>query len=378
MATTPSPPGCGGSASATGLRLGNRARAPYNTPMDPAISTTEPHPPEASPARSTSSGDTAAARPTALWGILLCIAAALGYSVANACLRKLSVDCDQVLVVFVKELIAVGLVGPWLAWHAWHGRRTLPGGRALAALAVMGLLTQVVGNVPAVWAFGVIGLAVAMPLMSGTNLVAAVILSRIFLGERVSSRTVLAISLLSLSFLLLLLAAPQATRTIRGAAPATTDWGIAALAVGATCLAGMVYAMLVVVVRRTATGNTPTTAIVFMITGMAVVSLGPWLAVRRGPETLLLLDVPPVDVGLMLLAGVLNLLAFLALTKGLQWTPVARANMIMTSQVVLGALVGVTLFGEPGSLWLILGLCLTIAGMTLIGREMKVEPETTV
>ena len=52
------------------------------------------------------------------------------------------------------------------------------------------------------------------------------------------------------------------------------------------------------------------------------------------------------------------------------------ANTIMTTQVVLGAAVGVALFGEPATVWLLLGVCLTIAGMILIGQEVRPEPET--
>jgi len=307
---------------------------------------------------------------TALAGVLLCVLAALGYSTVNACLRKLAVDCDQTLVIFIKETVAVVAVGPWLAWHAWHGRRLLPRGGALLVLALAGLITQLGGNLANLWALGVIGLAVALPVMSGTNLVATAVLGRIFLGERVSRQTLLAIGLLFVSIALLCLAAPRASQAI-GTGP---SWVLATLATGAACMAGVVYAGLVVVIRRNVTADTPTTVVVFLITAMGTVSLGPWLAVRRGPD--LLANVPLSTLGLILLAGVLNLLSFLAITKGLQWTAAARANTIMTTQVVLGAAVGVTVFGEPASLWLLLGVCLTIAGMILIGREVKAEPET--
>lgn len=334
-------------------------------------------------------------RRTALAGVLLCVLAALGYSVVNACLRKL-VDCDSVLVILVKESVTVVVVGPWLAWHALRGRRLLPGGRVLLALALAGLLTQLGGNMPNLWAFGVIGLAVALPVMSGTNLAATAILGRVFLGERVSRRTILAIGLLLVSIVLLCLAAPRATNAIRSVeqpsarltllhgtnttihdAPAeknTPGWNLAALAVCAACGAGIAYAILVVVIRRNVTTDTPTTAVVFVVTAMGTASLGPYWIFRRGPQ--LLADVAPADLGLILMAGVVNLLAFLAITKGLQWTAAARANTIMTTQVVLGAVVGVALFGEPASAWLLLGVCLTSIGMILIGREVKTEPET--
>lgn len=328
----------------------------------------------------------------AFWGLLLCVVAALGYSMVNACLRKLTIDCDRVLVIFVKELVTVAVVGPWLAWHALRGRRLLPGGTVLLALALAGLMTQLCGNLPNLWAFAVLGLAVAVPVMSGTNMVATAVLGRIFLGEHVSRQTVVAIGLVFVSILLLRFAVsdehgidqPQSTAaqqvesdvpTNRGPAAekdAASDRSMATLAVLVACVVGITYAILVVVIRRNVTGDTPATAVVFMITFMGVVSLGPWLAVNDGVEVLR--NTSQGDLWLMLLAGLLNLLSFLAITNGLQWTAAAHANTIMTTQVVLAAVMGAFLFGERVSSWMILGVGLTIAGMILIGRQIKVEP----
>lgn len=348
----------------------------------------------------------------AFWGFVLCVAAAVGYSVVNACLRHLAVDSDRVLVIFVKEAMTVVVVGPWLAWQAWRQGPAFmfPRGGVLIALAATGLLTHLGGNLPNLWAFSVIGMAVALPIMSGTNLAATAILGRLFLGERVSWQTMVAIGLLFVSVFLLCLAAPKATRAIRtdiaaadhasarDAAPETTGLNAptgqnpgaaiespaqvsaassrrwAALAVAAACLAGLAYAMLVVVIRGTVKADTPTSAVVFIITVMAVVSLGPWLIVNRSPESLTHVRLP--QLGLMIVAGLLNLLSFLAITKGLQWIAAAKANMIMTTQIVLGAAAGVAIFGEPATWWLCLGVCLTITGMILIGREVRIKPET--
>ena len=350
---------------------------------------------------------TSESRRTRFWGLALCILAALGYSTVNAFLRQLTVDCDRVLVILVKELVAVVLVGPWLAWHALRGRSMLPGGRVLLALALAGLMTQLCGNLPNLWVFSVIGLAVGVPLMSGTNLVATALLGRVFLGERVSRMTLFAIGLLMVSVVLLGIASPRAGKAIRKDSTASTTttvshptetqtvqnvadqdsvsdqnleekssfaWWWAIVAACTACVVGIVYAILVVVIRRNVTSETPATAVVFLVTGMGVVSLGPWYVVDRGLNALV--AVPITNLGLMGLAGLLNLMSFLAITKGLQWTPVARANMIMTSQVVLGTVAGVFLFAEPASWWLGLGACLTVAGMILIGREVQTEPET--
>jgi len=300
----------------------------------------------------------------------------------------LTIDCDRVWVIFIKELVTVVVVGPWLAWHAWCGRWLLPGGYVLLALALAGLLTQLGANLPILWAFSVIGLAVALPVLSGTNLVATAVLGRVFLGERVSRQTIAAIGLLLVSLVLLGVAAPEASKAIRAETESRSEasveataeaetvahWKRASLALGVACIAGIVYAILVVVIRRNVTGATPATAIVFIVTLMGVVSLGPWLAVNQGLGTVG--EIPLSQLGLILLAGLLNVLAFLAITKGLQSTWAAHANMIMASQVAIGAMIGITFFAEPASRWMVLGVGLTIAGVILIGREVRIEPET--
>ncbi|HBO44152.1 MAG TPA: hypothetical protein DD670_09515 [Planctomycetaceae bacterium] len=320
--------------------------------------------PEFSPRRDSRSPD---GDRKALWGLLLCVAAALGYSVVNACLRKLTDDCDRVLVIFVKELVTVLVVGPWIAMSALRGRRIMPGNRALAALAVAGLLTQLGGNLPNIWALSVLGLAVAIPIMSGTNMVGTAILGRVFLGERVSPRTIGAIGMLFASILLLRMAAGETDR-------APVGLSLATLAVLASCGAGIVYAVLVVVIRRNVTHDTPISAVLFLVTVMGVVSLGPWLATHGGIDVVR--NTAATDHALMWFAGLLNLLAFVAFTHGLRWTRAAHANTIMTSQVVLAAVFGAALFDERISLWMVAGVCLTIIGMILIGREVRLEPET--
>ena len=70
----------------------------------------------------------------------------------------------------------------------------------------------------------------------------------------------------------------------------------------------------------------------------------------------------------MLAAGTFNLVAFLAITKGLQLTTVVHANVLNASQVAMGALAGMILFKESLNSWMVLGICVTIAGVLLIGR----------
>jgi hypothetical protein len=60
-----------------------------------------------------------------VFGIACCFVAALGYSAVNAYLRDLTSRRDPAVILCVKELVAVVLMGPWLAFQAVRGRPAL-------------------------------------------------------------------------------------------------------------------------------------------------------------------------------------------------------------------------------------------------------------
>ena len=87
------------------------------------------------------------------------------------------------------------LVGPWLAL-CLRGQRVLPRGRILLLLILTGLATELIGNIGSFWALAIIGLSVEIPVVVGVTITSATLLGRIFLGERVSPRSFLALAIL--------------------------------------------------------------------------------------------------------------------------------------------------------------------------------------
>ena len=98
-----------------------------------------------------------------LLGTTCCIASALGYTAANVCLRILADHAQLAWAICVKESVTVALVGPWLLWRAYRGLPALPPRRALAALVLVGLAVQLIGNLGVIWAMSVVGLSVTIP-----------------------------------------------------------------------------------------------------------------------------------------------------------------------------------------------------------------------
>ena len=297
-------------------------------------------------------------------GTACCVISALGYTGASVCMRQLAESCPPMWVICNKELVTVVVVGPWLLYRAIRGLSVFPSRRALALLICVGLAVQVVANQGVQWALGVdgVGLAVTIPAVFGLMITTSAVLGWIFLGEPVSRRCAGAIGMLVLSLLLLGLAANEAGRSTDGSGPLRV-----ALGIGVACLAGVIYAVLTITIRRTVTGSTPPSTIVFIITLMGVLTLGPLSVGCLGIERLL--ATPPGQLGWMYVAGTLNLIAFLAITKGLELTTVVHANVLNASQVAMAAVAGMLLFGEKLTFWLIVGVSLTIVGIILANRS---------
>jgi len=306
----------------------------------------------------------------AVLGTACCIASALGYTAANACMRQLaSLGADTMWAVCVKEVVTVAVVGPWLALMAFRGMGSRFPLRWVALLVLVGLVTQLGGNLSFQWGLGVVGLAVSMAAMFGVMLTGSAAMGRVFLGERVSRRSIAAIALLLASVGLLSVGVAVTGKWI----PGTPGPWTMALGVGAGCLAGAAYALLTITIRTTASARLPITTIVFIITGMGVLSLGGLSVWRLGAGQLL--KTPPGHLAWMLAAGTFNLLAFLAITKGLQLTTVVHANVLNGSQIAMGAVVGMLCFKESSNPWLLAGICLTIVGVVLIGQPQADEPD---
>jgi drug/metabolite transporter (DMT)-like permease len=293
-------------------------------------------------------------------GTTCCIISAVGYTATNICLRFLADHANPVLVICVKELVTVAVVGPWLLYLGRRALLTWPRPQALVPLVVVGLATQLVANLGLLWSMSVVGLAVAIPAALGIALAGSAVLGRVLLGERVSPRSGVAVGLLVASIVLLKLGAD------RGVQLATADPVMVALAVGAACLAGVTFATLSVTIRHSVTGAVSPYVVVFVVTGMGVISMGPLSLWQIGFQGWA--ETPYSDFGMMLLAGAFNLIAFLAITKGLQLTTIVRANVLNASQVAMAALAGLFLFAEQPNAQLVLGICLTIAGSLLIDR----------
>ena len=118
-------------------------------------------------------------------GTICCAIAALGYTGAHICLRKLAIECDPAWVTCVKAAVSMVVIGPWILYRWGVGRSMALSRRALISLILAGLLGQFCGNLSIQFALRIVGLAVTVPIVFGTLLVSSALMGRIVLSERI-------------------------------------------------------------------------------------------------------------------------------------------------------------------------------------------------
>jgi drug/metabolite transporter, DME family len=293
---------------------------------------------------------------------------AIGYTIANVFLRWVA-HCDPVWVSAVKAVPNVLLVGPWLLVLYFRGCRVLPERDVLLKLALAGLVGQVFGNVLFQWSLGVVGLALAVPLCLGTIILGGALLGRIVLNEPLTVRTLCSVGLLIGAISILSLGAGEAQRSVSATlnvVPPVDSWWRLAAGVTAATVSGLAYAVLGVVIRYGVTGRASLGATIFIVGLVGRISLGGLTLWQIGWEGIR--ATRSDDLTVMLLAGLMNTAAFLALTKAFQLASVVYVNAVNATQATMAAIAGVLLFQEALSKELTLGVLLTIAGLMLMKR----------
>jgi drug/metabolite transporter, DME family len=331
------------------------------------------------------------------FGMLYCVCSAVAYTAYNVCLRDVSELYDPAWINCVQASVGMTVFGLYLAWQAFQGRQALPPWKELLALLIIGVITQL-GGVLLVWGMAIVGVAVASTLQMGVMLAASAVLGLIVLGERIASRQIAAIVLITISVVLFSRGSQSASETATTspdqnasttaalenvdasakAPPQETSSPLRVLlGIAAGILAGVAFAILTVGIRKTVSDHTSPEAIVFLINAMGVVVLGPWCVYQLGSHTLA--QTTPQHLGVMLAAGLMNLVGFLLITKSLQRMAVVRVNIVNNAvTMALTVVAGIVWFKEPWNRDLAIGMLLAVVGTVLISLQASPEGESIV
>ena len=256
----------------------------------------------------------------------------------------------------------------------------MPPYSTIAVLILSGLFVQVAGNLLYQICLGEIGLALTVPLLMGSMIVSTAFVGKWVLGEMISRRLwvalfvlIAAIAILSIGVQYVQQSSGQQNPLAPELAERTENdeqvgswspWVFGLMA----CVSGMAYSFLGISISW-ATRRTPISlATPMVIVGMCgVVGLG--LIVYWDHGTAILHETSANQWRAMLLAGLSNSTAFLALTYALRVLPVIYVNAINVTQIAMAALIGVLFFKESLTIYLIIGLTLMLLGFSIMKRS---------
>lgn len=310
-----------------------------------------------------------------VYGTVYGMLSAIGYTAANIFLRSVT-HCDPVWVSCIKSVPTLVMTAPWLAALVWRGVKVKPSGRTLLALIATGTFAQLGGNVLFQVALGVLGMALTVPLTLGALILTGAVIGRFLLQEQITWRSATSMIVLVVAIVVLSLGSGNASRAESSEQLSGSALVLGAMGVASAIVSGFSYALLGAVIRKSASGQVRLPTTLFVVSMAGAVSLGSLSLYRIGIEGVL--QTGRIDWVLMVLAGVANALAFLALTKSLQVVGVVYVNALNASQVAMAACAGLLLFKEPPTMALFLGVALTGVGLILMRERRPAGPPTAV
>lgn len=314
-------------------------------------------------------------------GFIFCLVSSLFYSLSLFLLRLMTnyrgVSSDWTLLI--KESVTVFFVGLFILVSILRGRYRFPSLGSITLIVLAGVCCQTFGARAHLAAYAVIGLVLAGPLMQAFQLLTAAALGAVFLRETLNFLKVVTIVLLIGAVTLLSFSPLLSPESALGdAALFTIPTGPALFGgIALTFIAGFGYALQIALVRgvmmRSQTPADspseitpmPISLVMFLITGVGVVSFGSFLLADRGPEGFI--DVPTECWVIALSSGLLNMFGFYFQNKGIQRVPVSKVSLIAVSQIFLLTILGISFFGEPANPTVWTGLILTVVGVLLAG-----------
>jgi drug/metabolite transporter, DME family len=307
-----------------------------------------------------------------LHGVLLGLAAAVTYSIANLALRGLA-KTDSGLgwsmwvagtKAFPTFFVAVILI----CVRRWRGQASFTNWNFVWPIAVAAFFNQLGGNLALQMSLVEIGLAITVPICFSSIICSGAIVGRFVLGDAVSVRTGISMGLMVASIIFLSTAATNRTVAALSATtlPADDDWGTAT-GVALAMTAGLAYGITGVYIRKAVRSQMPVAATLFLFSAAGFLVLCP-LSLTLLPLSTIAATTEQ-EWAMIAAAGIFNAIGFFAITHAMRHLTISRTNVINASQNALCAVGAVIVFGESLSAFGLLGIGLTIAGLLTLDRK---------
>lgn len=302
---------------------------------------------------------------TTVRALVMGLMAAAAYSVANLALRGLSrpdggVGWDMWVAgtkAFPTFFVAIVL----LAIRRSRGQTSFAAWSFVWPIALAAFFNQLGGNFAFQMSLSKIGLAISVPICFASIICSGAIVGRYVLGDQVSVRTGISMGLMVASIMFLSTAARNRATVV----PTEADWGTAT-GVALAVISGLVYGVTGVFIRKAVRSQMPVAATLFLFSAAGFLMLCPLSLCLLTPQTLA--TTTPAEWATIAIAGVFNALGFFAITHAMRHLTISRANVINASQNALCAVGAVMIFGESLSIFGLMGIGLTIAGLLTLDR----------
>ena len=303
---------------------------------------------------------------TTVRALVLGLTAAATYSVANLALRGLArpdggVGWDMWVAgtkAFPTFFVAIVL----LAIRRYRGQTSFASWSFVWPIALAAFVNQLGGNFAFQMSLSKIGLAISVPICFASIICSGAIVGRYVLGDQVSIRTGISMGLMVASIVFLSTAARNRAAVVTTAG----DWGTAT-GVALAVISGLAYGITGVYIRKAVRSQMPVAATLFLFSAAGFLMLCPLSICLLPPHTIA--ATTPAEWATIAIAGIFNALGFYAITHAMRHLTISRANVINASQNALCAVGAVMIFGESLSIFGLIGIGMTIAGLLTLDRR---------
>jgi len=328
------------------------------------------------------------------------------YAASNVAVRYLT-DYDEIdhnWMLFYKETFGLVILLPWLLFRWRQGRFRYTSRRLAFYVFLAAIICEFVGARLQVLGYAVIGLIIAVPLIQSSTLLGVALLGHFVLGDSLSRRRKLAITILIVAVTLLSIG-KEMTVAGQPLAKETVNAGVFLLVAAGAVVAGIAYSVYILTLRSVirkhwADGNStrlsfrfrhwighdhekqpgerfyspfPITLAMSIVLAVGSLIFGALIYHKSGVAGFY--SVPPIAYPTawycILISGVCNVTGFFFQVQGLRMTSAVQASLITVSQIVLLSVIGFFFFHEAINTLVLLGLGLTVSGLF-----MSAKPES--
>ncbi len=301
-------------------------------------------------------------------GFFYCFAADLLYSLSFFFVRCLTDhhELSSDWTLFIKESVTVLIVGPIIVFLTLRRKYRFPGWKTFGWLLLAGFFCEFFGARLNLWAYAMLGLVLAIPLIQTFMLLETLLLGSILLREKITpAKCGVAFLLIAAVFLLALGRSETVPVIQENIFSSGKGWGVLV-----TLIAGTGYALFYIILRkvlrkkRGSDGSeikVPLSLLMMTVCSVGVVVAGTCLLWNRGASAFL--SPSPQCWALALSAGLVNCFAFYLKSIGIKYATASKVALIAVVQIVCLSMLGVLFFHEQANAFVWSGLALTCAGI---------------